>query len=73
MGIIITFIVICVIATLPESPKYYYANRMFDRTREKLKMINQFNKSGITDEEIDDIIFDTEIAKNENKNDELED
>jgi len=69
IGIIASFIIIFVIFTIPESPKYYYANRMFDQAREKLKIINRFNNTQISSEEIDNFIFDTEIEKDDSDND----
>jgi len=67
-AVVASFFIICVISTIPESPKYYYANRMFDKAREKLKIINKFNNTQISSEEIDNFIFDTEIEKDDSDN-----
>jgi hypothetical protein len=47
---------------IPESPKYYYSNRMFVKFRESLHFISYFNNAGISMDEIDAMKFDTEVA-----------
>ena len=47
---------------IPESPKWFYANRMWIPFRESLKFISYFNESTVTAEEIDKLNFATEVA-----------
>jgi len=36
-GIVATILIILVVFLIPESPKYYYANKRFDETRKIFK------------------------------------
>ena len=57
VGIAGAVVVVGFVAVIPESPKYMYANRRFDETKEILKVIAKKNKADITSEEIDKIVF----------------
>jgi len=59
-GIISAVILLGFVATIPESPKYMYANRRFDETRSILKVIAKKNKASITSGEIDKMVFEFE-------------
>lgn len=55
----------CFVATLgafllPESPKFYYANRRFHEARDMLKIIARHNDTPFTPADIEDIVFDSE-------------
>ena len=53
-----------ILTRLPESPKWLYANNRFDEAREILKSIAKTNKSEMTAEDIDAIVFDIEDLDN---------
>ena len=58
-------ITIIIFFTIPESPKYHYANKRFDETRKILKFVAKWNKKReISIEDIDKIVFDTEVNYN---------
>lgn len=48
------------LAGIPESPRYFYTNHKFDKTREVLKRVARFNRSDLTESEIDGIVFNSE-------------
>ena len=60
VGISGAFVLLLLLFTIPESPKYYYANRHYDETRKLFKLIARKNKAKITNEEIDKFIFEFE-------------
>ena len=45
------------LAVVPESPRYFYTNQKYDKTREILKRISRLNRSDLTESEIDGIVF----------------
>lgn len=45
---------------IPESPKFYYANRRFKEARETLKIIAHYNDTLFSSSDIDKIVFDSE-------------
>lgn len=53
-------IVLIAIATLPESPQYYYTKGRFDETRAVLNQIAAYN--GVS-AKFDNMYFDTEVKK----------
>lgn len=61
-GILCQFTLLFLLGWIPESPKYYYANRQWIPFRESLKFISYFNESTITAEEIDQLNFATEVV-----------
>ena len=54
--LIALFLTLCV----PESPKYMYANRRYDETRQILKIIARKNNAEITNDQIEKIVFEFE-------------
>lgn len=54
------FVLLASATQFPESPKYMYANRRYDETREILKIIAKKNRASVTNEEIDNILFEYE-------------
>ena len=39
-----SFVILLATLIIPESPKYYYANRQFNKARETLAIIGKYNK-----------------------------
>jgi len=64
LGIIGALVIVFLVSALPESPKFLYANRRFDECRDVLKKIAKFNNASITNEQISNIVFDTEQRVN---------
>lgn len=60
VGIIGAVLIILGNLTLPESPKYYYANHKYHEARQILKKFARWNGSSTTPEEIDQLVFDSE-------------
>ena len=58
------FAAVALVATaayqFPESPKYMYANRHFDETRQILKVIARKNGASISDDQIEKFVFEFE-------------
>ena len=44
IGIAGAILIILIILTIPESPKFYYANKRFNETRKVLKFVGKWNK-----------------------------
>ena len=61
-GLIWCFFSLIAVFTIPESPKFYYANRRYGEARQSLKIIAKYNKGGITPEQVDELVFDTEAS-----------
>ena len=62
-GIAAAFVILLLILTIPESPKYLYANQKYNETRQVLKIIAKHNKADIQDTEIDKIVFEYESTR----------
>lgn len=55
-------LIILLVMILPESPKYYYANKNYDKARETLMKIAKYNrKTKATLTYLKDVQFDTEV------------
>ena len=61
LGVIEALLIIVAASQIPESPKYLYAQKRFDEVRTIMKRIAGHNRCRITYDEIDRIIFDTEV------------
>jgi MFS family permease len=65
---VVFFIIVCQLIALlliPESPKFMYANRRFDMARQLLKVVARKNKAKVSNEEIDNIMFEFEFMGSE--------
>lgn len=48
---------------IPESPKFYYDHKYYDKAREILFKIAQRNNAKVTKQEIDSMVFDVEFIE----------
>lgn len=60
VALIAAFFLVAAAYQFPESPKYMYANRRYDETRQILKIIARKNKAEITDDQIENFLFEFE-------------
>ena len=62
-------LIILLVMVLPESPKYYYANKNYFKARETLMKIAKYNgKTFATYKYLEAVQFDTEVSSSENDN-----
>jgi hypothetical protein len=48
---------------IPESPKFYYDHKFYDKAREILYKMAQRNNSKVSKEEINSMVFDVELIE----------
>lgn len=61
-GVIMSFVLLRELLSIPESPKYLYAKKDFHAARESLRIIAKRNKIQDHDNVVDSIRFDTEYV-----------
>ena len=55
--IFFNIIMLLCLTAIPESPRYFYTNRRFDQARKVLRRVARFNRSDLTEAELDGIVF----------------
>jgi hypothetical protein len=60
--LVASFVILLATAVIPESPKYFYANRKFEKARETLSLIGKYNRMPESAAVISQVKFDTEVA-----------
>jgi hypothetical protein len=62
-GLCVAILIIFLIQVIPESPKYLYTNKKFDECRRVFIFIARWNNVSIKPEEINKIVFDSEMEE----------